>query len=348
MNTLQLDIEFYATILTVKNPDYKPDDGISQDIYLLDTSKFEEKHFNALLPYAGASIIRNTPITIESYTINEINPSSYFEYVSKQEQKKTKVFFPNTTMSSIHIFDDKQIKSLNEGKTFVDDYKTIFEKNYNQAREKYYKLVDNAEEKIKPIKDKFEQTYREYKTKPGTGKDEWQKKLKEILNPDEIVEATKAIGLMNIYREESYVCSSTIMHVVRVLQANKNKDTSKFKYPVSYPACLMSEHQLEAPVCELGKYGYLLSMLEQVGYILRFQKYYCVEHNNEEKCSSKILKYMERYTDAIDKIKIIDSNTNQLQSQPLLSKGGRKQIARKRITRKKVKVNRRIRKTKKT
>jgi hypothetical protein len=260
--------------------------------------------------------MNNVP-SISPETINNFNPIEYYEYVTNKTINN-KIFFPNKPMSNIHNFDDEQIKLLNEGKQMVKDYKNLFNSNYNQARQKYYKLVDNAEQETKPIKQLFEVTPKET--------DGWQIKLKNTLNSnsEQIVKAIKAIGEMNIYREESYICVPTIMHIVRVLQENKNKNISTVKYPVTYPVCINSNKQLEGPICELGNYGYLLGMLEQIGFILRFKTHYCEQTTtdyDENKCSSKMLKYMERYNDAITKIdiKILTDETSQLPSSQLPS-----------------------------
>jgi hypothetical protein len=110
------------------------------------------------------------------------------------------------------------------------------------------------------------------------------------------------------YRMESYLCAPTVTHVVRILQANK---TNSLKYKTSWPDVLCGEEQKSnnEAYCSLGKYAYILSIMEQFGYIYRFYKEYCEEgeHYDAIKCEKKKKKYMERLIDAaINMLKRLD------------------------------------------
>jgi hypothetical protein len=103
-----------------------------------------------------------------------------------------------------------------------------------------------------------------------------------------------------VFRAESYTCAPTIMHVVRVLQASKDLQ-EKYKtitptWCTKYPAIAD-----ETVICKIGRFGYLMSMLEQLGYMYRFHLTYCNDndHKDSEKCNKKIDKYQKRLNDAI-------------------------------------------------
>ena len=86
--------------------------------------------------------------------------------------------------------------------------KTYASCDYEHARQIYYELVGDAEKSIKNIKDKIMRNVAPSKN--------------EILNT--MMKISKSL----IFRAESYTCAPTVMHVVRVLQANKD-------HPLKYP-----------------------------------------------------------------------------------------------------------------
>ena len=79
------------------------------------------------------------------------------------------------------------------------------------------------------------------------------------------------------------------------------------------------------PKCVIGKYGYALSILEQIGCLYRFYEHYCKPQEPQklsffsrllstpkpldEKCIKKQSKYMERYADAYEKMKNMKPTT---------------------------------------
>ena len=347
-NSLDFDIEFYATMLSAKNPipivsnNTNTEPINSPDIYILDTSSFTQAEFDKLIPYASASILRNiynhVQLSEETFNtvemddiINKINNFKYTHYknilnatqpqITTKNDKindkdKTYLSLENTNSDNIDTdilqnfnFTDTEFKEkFTKGLEMYKEYKI---KDYNTARNQYYKLIDDAEIKFNEVTKIFDAS--DKKT------ENWQIELKKVLTSEEnkplIFEAVKAIAHMNLFREESYLLVPTVMHVVRVLQLESiNKESGiSTKYPVTYPECLTGkkQHELEGAVCEIGQYGYLLSILEQIGFILRFEEEYCKEDKednekkikNPKKCSDKILKYIKRYVDAINKIK---------------------------------------------
>jgi hypothetical protein len=348
--SLDFDIEFYATMLSAKNPNFSNNSNEpinSPDIYILDTSSFTETEFNELIPYASASILRNIYnhdilLTEETFNskvdinkiINKINDFKYTHYkkilnatqtqITKDEkinnEDKTYLNYNNNFDTNIlqKFSDDKFTKKFITGLELYKEYKID---DYNKARTKYYELINVAEINFNKVTEIFDAS--------NKTTDNWQIELKKVLseqNKSLILEAVKAIAHMNLFREESYLFVPTVMHVVRVLQLEylNTENGIKTKYPVNYPQCLTNsgkeQHKLEGAVCEIGQFGYLLSILEQIGFILRFEEEYCKTINenkfeNPKKCSDKILKYIKRYVDAINKFNEENKQTTSLQQQ---------------------------------
>lgn len=253
-STLQLDIEYYADMMTLPNPN--PNNTSSPDLFYLDTLSFTENDFKAMLPYAYASIYRNY-LTAKKDLRNQRNETD---------------FIPRLKKYNVSIDEH----AMNDAKQMVSAYINL---SYDKAREKYYELVRTAEANVASIREMIQM--RNY----------------QALTNTLILETMKAIAHALIFRAESYVCAPTVMHVVRLLQADPKRE----KYPVTYPTTChaLPEIRLKNPQCEIGPYGYEMSILEQIGYILRFQMTYCEEPRNDVKCKKKLDKYKSRLEDAI-------------------------------------------------
>ena len=134
-----------------------------------------------------------------------------------------------------------------------DYYNALQGMDYDQRRETYYKLLAKAENlrlsQIKPTK-----------------------------------ESHLAVFLLlceaNIYRSENYILPSTVIHVVRGLQANEKKPLEPDQECNLYHARIAT--------CTLNKKSYLFSALEQLGFMERF--------SYDE---AKFKKYEHRYLDAM-------------------------------------------------
>jgi hypothetical protein len=122
---------------------------------------------------------------------------------------------------------------------------------------------------------------------------------------DQICELIIALGKALSYRMESYTASPTITHIVRILQANPTKYATKSPEELCVGA--RSEQAVD-PYCTIGKFGFIISMLEQMGYMCRFYKHYCVPPQEGDEtmkatmqtaCQKKIKKYGDRYNHAI-------------------------------------------------
>jgi hypothetical protein len=268
--SLSYDIETYANMLTLPNPN--SNDSEHPDYFYLDSSIFTKQNFQDMLICAGKSIVRNVILAYEG--INQKIDIENFTFNTVKRYEKFSAFD-----SSV---DSDIADALSNPDWFTDaknDVDTFLKMSYEEQRYAYYKKVQAAELK------KFEKT-----------------RDLVSLNSDSnaICEMMILIGDADAYRMESYTCSPTVVHVVRILQANKN-DPKKYATIIPKEHCKGEIQHLD-PYCSIGKFGYALSILEQMGFIYRFYLTYCQIGNdnyyNKDDCSKKEKKYMGRYDDA--------------------------------------------------
>jgi copper chaperone CopZ len=267
-STLKLDIEYYADMMTLPNPDSS--DQEHPDVFYLDTFRFEESDFKAMMPYAYASIYRNYWTAKKDLDEITHNTSGHVRELSDSIARYDKT-----------IVIDELV--MDTAKNMVLEYTSL---SYAKAREAYYGFVQTAEKNVAVIRDMVQR---------GSYKG---------LTNQLVLQTMKDIAQSLIFRAESYVCAPTVMHVVRLLQA----DPKKLKYPTMFPlSCRNNELKMRLlnPQCEIGKYGFELSKLEQIGYIVRFNMTYC-EINQPDaklKCGKKRAKYESRLTNADERMK---------------------------------------------
>jgi hypothetical protein len=214
---------------------------------------------------------------------------------------KTKDITLDKMINELNLnLDEKTKKILNENtekylnKSF-DTLTEFFTMDYDKQRYTYYTKVEDAEN----LKRDFTKNKNIYN-----------------LSNDDTAELIYRIGVANTYRMESYCCIPTIIHVVRILQQQQQQKTaSADKYETLFPKENIKEYCEDIkkkddlnhiPVCTIGDVGYILSMLEQIGYMYRFHLTYCVGNKDQQKCDKKIKKYRERYDDALQKMSKIE------------------------------------------
>jgi hypothetical protein len=135
------------------------------------------------------------------------------------------------------------------------------------------------------------------------------------------VETFIALSHANMFRNENYILPSTVIHVVRDIQAKSPKPETK--------QCELYSVKLAS--CALGKFTYLASALEQLGYRLRFRGQ-----------PAKIQKYQERLDDALAKAGT--QGATDMQANSHYEGGRRRRQSRKRTLKKKKAAKRRTRK----
>ena len=282
---LTFDVESYADMVTIPNTNQETSKQYP-DLFYLDSSKlsWDESTKTKLLPIAFNSIVRNAMIAgVKPEDISLTSIFAPFESEISEDVKKLK--------------DDQNVETLlNQSKTTVADFLKL---PYEEQVNAYYAKVEAAET-LKQTTLANKKTLDDLNT----------------LTPSEIMELMVKIGEALTFRMESYTCSSTVVHVVRLLQAAAKEDVKvatqklatsvslssssalnaaqnaaqKFtKYPTTSPTELCNlGTKLQTPKCTVGKTGFILSELEQLGYMYRFHKKYC------EPCKKKVSKYRIR------------------------------------------------------
>lgn len=272
-NSLQFDIETYADMMTM--PNSGKDKNAFPDYFYLDTSNFEPRHFQKMLLCAGTSILRNEVLSKMDALGRTLSPEEIKDSLAGFDYDKMVQLKPEFDEFHQEIRGELTNTWLKDASLKVEDYLTS---SYDAGRYKYYTHVETAE------KSKFDALHGDATCD---------------LTADEICDIMTNIGIALTYRMESYTCAPSVIHVVRILQASKEK-AEKYKTLTPKIYC-MGEIQHLDPYCTLGKYGYALSCLEQMGYINRFHKTYC-ENTDEvsvKKCKKKMEKYMGRFTNGM-------------------------------------------------
>jgi hypothetical protein len=107
-----------------------------------------------------------------------------------------------------------------------------------------------------------------------------------------------SLGEANLYREENYILPSTVIHVVRCEQA---KETGDSCIPII----------LKSACCSLGSFVYILSGIEQLGYLL-----YNLDHDKVI-CNLAAGKYFGRLVRSLNKASI-SSSTKMVEENQLM------------------------------
>ena len=268
-SSLDFDIEPYADLYLIR-------DKSGADYFYLDTGNFQQEDFVRILPVAGLSIARNVLMDDPNSTqptfgkiVEVVNIDSKFNFEDIIEQELLQVLAePESTWLS---------NSMTEMQKFLND-------TGDGRRARYYAAVLAAETKKNQLAPNVNQA----------------KELTKFQRCDLI----NLVGTALAYRMESYTAAPTITHVVRILQAN-TQNVKKYNTQTPIELCGDPLEKIKNPAyCAIGKYGFVMSILEQIGYMFRFYKHYCVgNHVDKEKCLKKMKKYGYRYLDAFEKYK---------------------------------------------
>lgn len=293
---LDYDVESYADMLTVPNPG---DDKIDHpDLFYLDISKviWDETTQRQLLPTAFKSIVRNAMLEFKDQNRLELRDS---DVESFKLQTVIDLFVQQPPSMDIKLVLPNVIKDLVKyDDLFTESKTTIYEflkKSYTEQIQSYYDEVERTESlKLQHV--------------PANASIETLKTLTQ----EQIISLIIAIGNALSFRIESYTCAPTVIHVVRILQAPgqpQSGEVASTKYLTTAPKeiCDIKIKELTKPICVIGKTGFILSSLEQMGYVYRFHKRYCEEgapHKNEGDCKKKIGKYGSRLINAINKLAV--------------------------------------------
>ena len=222
--------------------------------------------------------------------LSNIHHNDHIQYISNFCKFFYKRLFPDT--SSEEIIEP----SFTSAKTKVDNYfytnNTRVVKSYDDQRTLYYEHLKKSEEAIHA-------------------------------NTDDKISRIAAFSESQIYRQEGYVSVLTVMHIPRYYQ----KCGIQSKNPVTdiqgcSETCNIEDTlKFEIPSCLLDEYAYKISMVEQLGFMLRFAVSYILsihqlslkdkdtqtnidteKSNLLEKYTIKIKKYNDRYAHALFKM----------------------------------------------
>jgi hypothetical protein len=133
--------------------------------------------------------------------------------------------------------------------------RTIGTMTYDQQREQYYKYLGEAEKIRNSV---------------------------PILSQDIALKVFLSMCKANLFRSENYILPSTVIHIVRDIQAKAPQPNR------NDPRCTMYHAKLST--CAVGRFAYLASAMEQLGYMKRFSY-----------DSDKLKKYSDRLEAAMKK-----------------------------------------------
>jgi hypothetical protein len=314
---LRLDIEFYDSYISkCKNPIAAcgvPCDGVESYTVDFSDSVFNEEAFKQMLPYAFASMIRNVFIAVAEHSpcyqgrCNEqINPSEKIVSVSdKNKQRWTELF--------------KQISDIDSGPSFEKLQKIVVEltdiviligliKEFCEVclPEEYKNYTAEYETAATLVTEYFNTNHLFDYNEQRKLYYERLKKAEDLISGSDNTKKITAFSESQIFRQEGYVCVSTVIHVPRYIQQCKIKKDS------ICDTTNCDNDKETKPFCLLNDYAYKLSMIEQIGFMLRFAVSNIINNNfpdtnienNNTYFNNKITKYKERWTDAKDKIKV--------------------------------------------
>lgn len=131
----------------------------------------------------------------------------------------------------------------------------ILKMDYNTQREQYYKYLGEAEKIRNSV---------------------------PVVTKDIALKVFLAMCKANLFRSENYILPSTVIHIVRNIQAKAPQPNR------NDPRCSIYHSRLAS--CALGRFTYLASALEQLGYMKRFSY-----------DSDKVKKYGDRLNAAMKK-----------------------------------------------
>ena len=314
-NSLLFDIETYGDLVTFPDvrdqPSEEPVGGPEcvnvRDVFPFDISAFNYDNFISVLPPVFAGILRNYVIAKKTILgadavanitelVNQFDIDDFLKVTA--EKTGTNMFdflkkeVPSDAQGEIQ---EKLTNVVAQAKDITIKYMSS---SYADSREEYYNLVQTAEASLLAAKKQYFNT--------------------ETVNMpnDELVTAVKNVSNALVFREESYTCPATVMHVVRVLQANAANPTKYASIEPSY--CKTGTNHWTDAYCNIGQYGYIISMFEQLGYIYRFHITYCVsDPPDAEKCAAKTKKYMDRFKNAMTLYASVTTPPPSLSTPPL-------------------------------
>lgn len=234
--------------------------------------KTDDAGYNKMMPYVVAGMMKNY---FQSLFDSHNSICDTRRKIKLLHNKDCNTFIikkklNNITLSNIMDIPNKSLLS-HKDYNFIKEEVTKYIKESKKIISEY--INHSYKSGCKKYYDTLDKIHHEY--------------IKKDINNSEL---NKYISHALVYRAESYQCSPTIYHVVYGIQASSNKNEKK------------KIHNL------INHSGYILSMMEQIGYLSRF-------YNEYKKTKNKVLfhkkknKYEKRLIDAIDKKSLFKKQT---------------------------------------
>lgn len=360
ISCLQLDIEFYDSYISkcesIKdtNPTQSTSSTTScNETYIVD-GRIEKNGYDTLLEYAAASMIRNVYIALndnaECKTLLRSREGStnqntkiiplfdnddyelwinILKVINPDLVSSTKSDNPpsidteevNTLLTMLSTINDPDhIKAISDFCKFF--YKKLFpDISHDEIINSSFMIAKTKVDKYFYDENHFVKSYDAQRTLYYTD----LRKSEEAINSDskDKISRIAAFSESQIYRQEGYVSVLTVMHIPRYYQ----KCGIQSKNPVtdiqgcSETCNIEDKLKFEIPSCLLDEYAYKISMVEQLGFMLRFAVSYILSIHQLSlkdkdaqtnidtekskllvKYTKKIQKYNDRYDHALTKI----------------------------------------------
>jgi hypothetical protein len=288
-NTLSFDIEGYAdlmymdtnpTIFYCNSSDFTWDDLIISESST--PSLLSSIVCSMIRNYVQAKIDKDHPsYDIRRFKSNkEISEDARYAINKDINDFKITDVMKSLKKFGMDITSDKNMKKLIQTNLDVTTATNYLTNTYDDGRKTYYEKVLLAENFL------------------ADNESELLSSKSNIPNKNIRLKMMRLIACALNYRAESYVSPSTVTHIVRIIQA---------KY-ISKSPCANNFPQQD-PTCVLGKMGYFMSMLEQMGYIHRFDITYCYDKTTRDDCEHKINdKYLPRFKEAFNKYRFVNGS----------------------------------------
>lgn len=295
MSSLAFDIEFYANLISLPNKDSATKEK-HPDYFYLDSNVLEKEDYKSFLKYAGASMMRN--VLMHSYDAFNSNNNSKKASIETAKRSVSKVLTPEF----LNYFGMDDTQWLEDGVIMAQQYLQTVTSDQIRADKEYYRLLSIAEKERNSIIAKY--TNQSTKTNNSTN-------TNIILSKEDVIKIMGLLAETGLWRRENYMIVSSIFHVVYTIQgAGPKAEKYKTQTPVEF--CDNVIKPIDA-FCNIGLYGYLFSILEQLGFIIRFYNTYCTNqegHKDPAKCNKKYGKYIIRVEDAVKRIHNMNKSYN--------------------------------------
>lgn len=272
------NIEYYANLFPtyeiVETKKYKYKLPLNIPIY--EDNKEYSNIKNKLFVLTIGAMIRNM-------LISGLNDTKIFKILNRLFNKDIDII--KKEVSKYYILPDKNKLSSLNNENKINLFINILYK-YNKT---YNSNINKIKKKFNLIKTFLNKNFKEksllYLSNLKSVCLVRNKLEKNLNDPIKIFEFLINKGEKLLLRDESYILLQSIYLIVNIMQEDKLKYIKKIN----------------------NKYDYFLLLLEQFGYIIRFNITYCNKKNFDNyNCLSKVNKYKTRFSDGINIYNLID------------------------------------------